>query len=84
LHGLPYSIAPDTQKHVPMLIWLSKDYQQRYQVDQACLQKRASAGKLLFPPAGIFLSALRANVLLQILQFFLVADDPGADIENVL
>ncbi|SUG57882.1 Phosphoethanolamine transferase EptA specific for the 1 phosphate group of core-lipid A [Salmonella enterica subsp. diarizonae] len=33
LHGLPYSIAPDTQKHVPMLIWLSKDYQQRYQVD---------------------------------------------------
>ncbi len=21
-----------------MLIWLSKDYQQRYQVDQACLQ----------------------------------------------
>lgn len=42
LHGLPYSIAPDTQKHVPMLIWLSKDYQQRYQVDQACLQKRAS------------------------------------------
>ena len=32
LHGLPYSIAPDTQKHVPMLLWLSPDYQQRYGV----------------------------------------------------
>lgn len=43
LHGLPYSIAPDTQKHVPMLLWLSEDYQQRYQVSQTCLQKRASS-----------------------------------------
>lgn len=43
LHGLPYSIAPETQKHVPMLLWLSEDYQQRYQISQTCLQKRASA-----------------------------------------
>ena len=43
MHGLPYSIAPDTQKHVPMLLWLSEDYQQRYQVSQTCLQKRASS-----------------------------------------
>ncbi|MDN8601640.1 phosphoethanolamine transferase EptA [Citrobacter sp. S2-9] len=43
LHGLPYAIAPDTQKHVPMLLWLSDDYQKRYQVDQACLQKQASS-----------------------------------------
>lgn len=40
LHGLPYAIAPDTQKHVPMLFWLSEDYQKRYQVDQTCLQNR--------------------------------------------
>ena len=32
LHGLPWSIAPETQKHVPMLLWLSADYQQRYGV----------------------------------------------------
>ncbi len=38
LHGLPYSIAPDTQKHVPMLIWLSDDYQQRYNVNYSCLK----------------------------------------------
>ncbi|HEY2451172.1 MAG TPA: phosphoethanolamine transferase EptA [Scandinavium sp.] len=43
LHGLPWSIAPDTQKHVPMLIWLSDDYQQRYNVDYTCLKNHASA-----------------------------------------
>ena len=42
LHGLPYSIAPDTQKHVPMLLWLSDDYQKRYGVNYDCL-KKASA-----------------------------------------
>jgi Predicted membrane-associated, metal-dependent hydrolase len=41
LHGLPYSIAPETQKHIPMLIWLSDDYQKRYGVDDQCLQKNA-------------------------------------------
>lgn len=41
LHGLPYSIAPDTQKHVPMLLWLSPDYQQRYGVSRQCLQQQA-------------------------------------------
>lgn len=42
LHGLPYSIAPETQKHVPMLLWLSNDYQQRYGVNYDCLQKHAT------------------------------------------
>ncbi|HHT0123632.1 TPA: phosphoethanolamine transferase EptA [Raoultella planticola] len=41
LHGLPWSIAPETQKHVPMLLWLSQDYQQRYGVSSQCLQQRA-------------------------------------------
>ncbi|WP_054179975.1 phosphoethanolamine transferase EptA [Trabulsiella odontotermitis] len=43
LHGLPYSIAPETQKHVPMLLWLSDDYQQRYGINYPCLKKRAAA-----------------------------------------
>jgi lipid A ethanolaminephosphotransferase len=43
LHGLPWSIAPDTQKHVPMLIWLSDDYQQRYNVNYECLKTHAKA-----------------------------------------
>lgn len=41
LHGLPYAIAPETQKHVPMLLWLSDDYQKRYNVNYTCLQKKA-------------------------------------------
>ncbi|XTZ37162.1 phosphoethanolamine transferase EptA [Salmonella enterica] len=41
LHGLPWSIAPQTQKHIPFLIWLSEDYQQRYGVNSQCLQQRA-------------------------------------------
>lgn len=43
LHGLPWSIAPDSQKHVPMLVWLSKDYQQRYGVNYECLKSHAKA-----------------------------------------
>ena len=42
LHGLPYHIAPEAQKHVPMLIWLSQDYQTRYAIDEACMQTRAA------------------------------------------
>lgn len=42
LHGLPYHIAPDTQKHVPMLIWLSDAYQAQYGVDKSCMHTRAA------------------------------------------
>ncbi|QUG76115.1 phosphoethanolamine transferase EptA [Erwinia sp. E602] len=42
LHGMPYAIAPEAQKHVPLLVWLSPDYQQRFGVSAACLSKRAA------------------------------------------
>ncbi|ELY4607906.1 phosphoethanolamine transferase EptA [Cronobacter turicensis] len=45
LHGLPYAIAPEVQKHVPMLIWLSPDYQQRYAIDAGCLKQQATTRK---------------------------------------
>ncbi|MBP2166814.1 lipid A ethanolaminephosphotransferase [Erwinia toletana] len=45
LHGLPYAIAPAVQKHVPMLIWLSPDYQQRYAVNSQCLNNLAKSGE---------------------------------------
>lgn len=41
LHGMPYAIAPEAQKHVPMLIWLSPDYQKRYSVNTHCLDNMA-------------------------------------------
>lgn len=37
LHGAPYFMAPDVQTHVPMLLWMSKDYAQVFGVDQACI-----------------------------------------------
>ncbi|WP_182119818.1 phosphoethanolamine--lipid A transferase [Acidovorax sp. FHTAMBA] len=38
LHGLPYSMAPDVQKHVPWITWLSPAMQARTQVATGCLQ----------------------------------------------
>jgi len=40
LHGTPYMVAPEQQKHVPMLAWFSDSYRQRFGVDVDCLQQR--------------------------------------------
>ncbi len=42
LHGLPYMLAPDTQKKVPFLVWLSEDYQQTYALDKACIANKSA------------------------------------------
>lgn len=39
LHGTPYVLAPDQQKHVPMLAWFSDGYQRSFAVDTQCLQR---------------------------------------------
>ena len=39
LHGTPYLLAPDQQKHVPLMVWLSDNYQHSFAVDTECLQK---------------------------------------------
>lgn len=38
LHGTPYLLAPDQQKHVAMLAWFSDNYQKSFSVDTHCLQ----------------------------------------------
>ena len=40
LHGLPYSIAPDVQKHVPLIAWLAGGIGSRSAIDTACLARR--------------------------------------------
>ena len=40
LHGLPYAFAPDVQKHVPMVMWLSPKLQADLRVNTTCLTKR--------------------------------------------
>lgn len=39
LHGLPYAIAPDVQKQVPWITWLSPALQTRSSISSACLQR---------------------------------------------
>lgn len=43
LHGVPYPIAPDVQKQVPLLMWLSPGFRRSFQVDQNCLRARAGS-----------------------------------------
>ncbi|RAU49324.1 MULTISPECIES: phosphoethanolamine--lipid A transferase [unclassified Pseudomonas] len=43
LHGTPYMLAPDQQKHVPMIAWFSDSYQQTFAVDTHCLQQERNA-----------------------------------------
>jgi len=42
LHGLPFRIAPDVQKEVPMVWWLSDGYVKSRGLDTACLRSRAA------------------------------------------
>jgi lipid A ethanolaminephosphotransferase len=39
LHGTPYMVAPEQQKHVAMLAWFSDSYQRAFAVDSQCLQR---------------------------------------------
>jgi lipid A ethanolaminephosphotransferase len=43
LHGTPYLMAPEQQKHVAMLAWFSKGYQQAAGLDSACLRGTSNA-----------------------------------------
>jgi lipid A ethanolaminephosphotransferase len=43
LHGLPYALAPDVQKQVPMVMWFSPRLVTAEHLDLACLRTRARA-----------------------------------------
>nr|WP_283246531.1 phosphoethanolamine--lipid A transferase [Pseudomonas insulae] len=40
LHGLPYSMAPEQQKHIPMILWLSPGLQQHQRITASCLERQ--------------------------------------------
>jgi lipid A ethanolaminephosphotransferase len=40
LHGMPYGIAPDVQKHVPWITWLSPGFEVRSGIRTDCLNQR--------------------------------------------
>ncbi|MBU3982464.1 MAG: sulfatase-like hydrolase/transferase, partial [Proteobacteria bacterium] len=40
LHGLPYVIAPDEQKHIPFILWFSDAFFENNSLDKNCLQRK--------------------------------------------
>jgi|DewCreStandDraft_4_1066084.scaffolds.fasta_scaffold17927_3 lipid A ethanolaminephosphotransferase len=40
LHGAPYLIAPKEQTHIPLLIWMSKSYRERFALDGDCMRSQ--------------------------------------------
>jgi lipid A ethanolaminephosphotransferase len=41
LHGMPYAIAPDVQKNVPFVMWLSPAFRDSFGISQECMRARA-------------------------------------------
>ena len=41
LHGAPYILSPDEQRHVPFMVWLSEGFRSRFHIDRTCLAARS-------------------------------------------
>lgn len=41
LHGLPYSLAPEYQTKVPLMVWMSPSFKESKNVNYDCLQRRS-------------------------------------------
>jgi len=55
LHGAPYVIAPEEQRRVPFMVWLSDGFRSRFQIDTKCLSARTQQA---FSHDNVFHSAL--------------------------
>ena len=44
LHGIPYLLAPDTQKKVPLITWFSDGFLHQKNLSTDCLKKQAQSG----------------------------------------
>ncbi len=42
LHGAPYSMSPETQRHIPMVQWFSEGFAEQRGLDLSCLRQQAS------------------------------------------
>jgi lipid A ethanolaminephosphotransferase len=84
LHGTPYMLAPEQQKHVAMLAWFSDSYQKSFSVDTHCLQltrdKPLSQDNLFHSMLGLL--EVSSKVYNQDLDMF--AGCRGAVIDGVL
>jgi lipid A ethanolaminephosphotransferase len=42
LHGAPYLFSPEEQRKVPMMLWMSDSFSQRFHIDRSCLASRSN------------------------------------------
>lgn len=42
LHGTPYMFAPREQTEVPMMLWMSEGFSERFRIDRRCMAARSS------------------------------------------
>ena len=56
LHGIPYAIAPDVQKDIPFIIWMSDEFMRRkaVQLDRLEAQRRHSQRDIFHSVMGAF------------------------------
>jgi len=40
LHGAPYIISPEEQRHIPFMLWLNDGFRDQFNIDQRCLEAR--------------------------------------------
>ncbi len=45
LHGMPYGIAPEYQKKIPMILWMSERMTKQDHLDFSCIAKKAAAAE---------------------------------------
>lgn len=55
LHGAPYVFSPEEQRKVPMMLWMSDSFSQRFHVNRGCLAARSGQP---FSHDNVFHSAL--------------------------
>ncbi|WP_261844138.1 phosphoethanolamine transferase [Aliamphritea ceti] len=44
LHGIPYLLAPDTQKKIPLITWFSEGFSREKGINENCLTEKAKTG----------------------------------------
>ena len=40
LHGAPYIISPEEQRHIPFMLWLNDGFRDQFNIDQRCMEAR--------------------------------------------
>ncbi|GAB4413158.1 MAG: phosphoethanolamine--lipid A transferase EptA [Sideroxydans sp.] len=77
LHGTPYALAPEVQKEIPYIVWMSDSFKQRKWLDTAALARAHHAHETVFHSImGAF--DLASDIYQPQLNIFIDAHSPTA------